>query len=300
MFSRIIILVCLATSFAGLHAQDHFDAPRGTEFLSLHSEQTGRDYTLLVNLPPSYEPGTNKKYPILYYTDAQWDVSLLHNILGKCYYDRTLPEIITVGISYPDPHANYGKLREWDLTPAKEDRPGGENRGGGPQFLEWVVDDLVPFVESKYPVDPDARAWGGVSLGGFFALYLMYEESELFDRIISISPAIIVDRGHTFRQDQAFAASNDTLETRLFVCYGTEEYHKFSDPIAQYQKTISGRGYKGLELRNWQVEGARHGSVAMDGWTRGLWWAFKDITPDLPGPLEDTLKDVDLTLDLED
>lgn len=299
MFNRSIFFACLATGFAGLHAQEHFDAPRGTEFLSLPSEQTGRDYTLLVNLPPSYAEETERMYPILYYTDAQWDVSLIHTILGKCYYDRTLPEIITVGISYPAPDANYGDLREWDLTPVKENREGGENRGGGPQFLKWVVDDLVPFVEAKYRVDPDARAWGGVSLGGFFAIYLMYEQPELFDRIVSISPAVIVDRGFALRQDKAFAASHDTLKTRLFVCYGTEEYYKFSDPIAQYQKTLSERGYKGLELLNWQVEGARHGSVAMDGWTRGLWWAFKDITPDRPGPMEEALKHVDPIIDLE-
>lgn len=295
---RTLLLLLVPCSL--MTAQDHFDVRKDTEFLQMHSEQTGRDYTLLVNLPSSYAENPDKSYPILYYTDAQWDAGLITGILGKCNYDRTLPEIILVGISYPAPDANYDKLRSWDFTPVPAEGENPDRNGGGRKFLNWIVEDMIPHIETKYRVDSNARALGGVSLGGFFSLYAMYEHPDLFKRVISISPAVIIDRGYVFRQDKAFAATHNAFDARLFVCYGSGEYYTYSDPIALYQKTVADRHYQGLELLTMKVEGARHGSVALEGWTRGLWWVFKDVTPDRPGPIEELVKGREIKLDLGD
>lgn len=293
----LLLFLLTFSPWASTLAQEHFQVNKGTEFVQMHSKQTGRDYTLLINLPQSYADNPDKKYPILYYTDAQWDASLISPILGKCNYDRTLPEVILVGISYPDPNANYDALRSWDLTPTKEEGARAAITGGGPKFLKWITEDLIPTVETKYRVDPEKRAWGGVSLGGFYALYVLYERPDLFKRVISISPAVIIDKGFTFRQDKAYAAKQSELDARLYVCYGSGEYDKYSAPIALYQKTVAEREYQGMELLTERIEGARHGSVAVEGWMHGMWWAFEDITPDVPGPLEEMLKGLELEID---
>jgi len=295
-------LVCFCLSVVAvctnLFAQDHFNVPAGTEIMDMHSEQSGRDYTLLINLPGSYADNPDKHYPVLYYTDAQWECSMLNSIVGKCNYDKTLPEMILVGISYPAPDADYDVLRSWDLTPVPTHEPIDPNHGGAPLFLQWIEEDLLPTVEAQYRVDPEARVWGGGSLGGLFSLNVLYEKPELFKRHIAISPAVIVDSGYTFRQDKAYAKKHDALVARLFICYGSREFSGFSDPIQQFMDQLEARHYEGLKLQCHIVEGARHGSVGPEGWTRGLWWAFEDLTPDVPGPLEEGLGDMELELDL--
>jgi len=138
MKKSLVFFAFLLSTLSQLFALDHFNVPAGTERVDMHSEQTGRDYTLLINLPASYAENPDKHYPVLYYTDAQWDNSMLNNIVGKCHYDKTLPEIILVGISYPAPDADYDALRSWDLTPVPTHEPIDPNHGGAPLFLQWI------------------------------------------------------------------------------------------------------------------------------------------------------------------
>lgn len=204
-------------------------------------------------------------------------MSLIYPILGKC---------------------NYDALLSWDMTPTKKEGGRTAMTGNGAKFLKWINEDLILTVATKYRVDPEGRAWGGVSLGGFYALYVLYERPDLFKRVISISPAVIIDKGFTFRRDKAFAAKQSELDVRLYISYGSGEYHRYSNPIALHQKTVAEREYRGMELLTERIEGARHGSVAVESWIHGMRWALKDITPDVPGPIEEMLNGMEMEIDL--
>lgn len=293
---KTIILVFTAFALvSGLLARDHYFVPPGAEIISLASEHTGRDYELLVALPGSYQESPEKRYPTLYLTDAQWDMALVSSIIGKLNYDKALPEIIVVGITYPGANADYGKLRERDLAPTKVEAV-NPHSGDAMLFLQFIEETVIPRIESDYRADPEARALGGVSLGGLFSLYAMYEKPQLFRRHIAISPATPWDLGYIFRRDNEYAASSDSLPARLFVAYGGGEYVPYREAVVRYQEKLAAREYQGLELLNWAVEGERHGGVAVEGWIRGLRWVFKDITPELPGPLEDHFKSTGLEI----
>ena len=285
MKTRLLTLSAVLIAAVSLTAQDHYFVAPDTQFHQMHSDLTGRDYELLITLPGSYESEPERSYPALYLTDAQWDMALLASIRDKLIYDRVLPEIILVGITYPGADADYGTLRSRDMSPTRVEERNPDS-GDGPKFLQFIEEGIIPYIETTYRADPNERALGGSSFGGLFSLFAMYEKPELFKRHIAISPSVDWDKGYMFRRDNEHASGSDALAARLFISYGGGEYSKYTDTVAAFQKKLAAREYKGMALLNWTMEGERHGGVGMEGWTRGLRWVFKDIVPEGPGPLE--------------
>src|SRR5207248_1763307 len=71
-----------------------------TEVRTLKSSTTGRSYDLYIHLPADYARNKEKKYPVLYVLDGQWDFQLLVSVYGGLFYDRWIPEMIIVGVTY--------------------------------------------------------------------------------------------------------------------------------------------------------------------------------------------------------
>ncbi len=282
-FCKAILIFLFSVPPLGAAPAHYFVAP-GTEFHQVHSEATGRDYELLVTLPASYEENSDQRYPVLYLTDAQWDMALVTSVLGKLNYDNHLHEMIIVGISYPGENARYDQLRLLDMTPIA--LPGTPGSGSADAFLNTIEQQFIPLIERTYRVDTKVRAFGGVSLGGAFSLYAAFEKPGLFSRYIAISPGVIVGDEYLFDYEQKYSTKNDAFPVRLFITYGEDEYPLFRDPIIRFQKTLERRNYADFSLRNHSVEEGRHGSVAIEGWMHGLLWVFKDKRTGKPDPLK--------------
>src|SRR5690606_12970502 len=122
---------------------------------------------LHIQLPSGYENST-KKYPVVYLMDSQWDFPLVSAIYGEQYFDGFIPELILVGVT-------WGKgetLRARDDTPTSV--AGETTTGGADKFLDFMKEELFPFVESNYRADPEHRSLMGCSLGGLFTLYTLF------------------------------------------------------------------------------------------------------------------------------
>lgn len=281
IFPLVLILqLCLGLA----QAKEHFFVQPGTQFHQVDVEEMGRSYELLVTLPGSYSSSPDRHYPVIFLTDAQWDMALVTNILGKLNYDNHLHEMIIVGISYPGKDAKYDQLRLLDMTPVEI--PGVSGSGSADAFLETIEKVFIPLIEKKYRVDASVRALGGVSLGGAFSLYAAMKKPELFKRYIAISPGVIVGDEYLFKYEATYSKTHDSLPVRLFTTYGEDEYPLFREPIVRFQKILEEREYKDLSLRNHSVEEGRHGSVAIEGWMHGLLWVFKDQRTGKPDPLK--------------
>src|SRR6478736_5068495 len=59
-----------------------------------------RTYQLHVGLPPSYAKDPNRKYPVVYVTDAYWDFLKLAAIRSALLNDKVVPGVIIVGLGY--------------------------------------------------------------------------------------------------------------------------------------------------------------------------------------------------------
>ena len=277
----IIVLGILCPS--AIIAQSNPFVLFNTERIPLESELTGRAHELVVFLPPSYSDSLDKQYPVLYFTDAYWDMPLLYSIHGQLSYDNVIPEMIMVGFSYQGENADYGNLRAMDLTPTPSARI--PNAGDGPKFLTFIEDTVIPYIETNYRAQPQQRALAGSSLGGLFALYAMYEKPELFKRYISISPAALWENDYLFKKHDEYAANHSDFPVRLFLSAGGDEYPGFRDPIFDLQQHLGQHSFKNFGLLNYTIEGARHAGVKSEGYSRGIRWVFKDLAPTGPSGL---------------
>jgi predicted alpha/beta superfamily hydrolase len=242
----------------------------GSQLRTLHSTSTGRDYDLYIHIPASYDKETTRKYPVIYILDGQWDFKLMDSILGGLVYDKFVPEMILVGITYSGENADYNTLRAMDLTPTAT--PDVKGSGDAPKFLKFLKAELIPFVEANYRADPSQRALQGSSYAGLFTLYALFRDPGLFSAYMSASPAVPYDHGYIVKQEAEFARAHKDLPVKLFLAVGGSE--GLTSSVEDFMQTLRSRNYKGLQLETRVIEGERHASNKPELFNRGLRFLF--------------------------
>ena len=153
--------------------------------------------------PVGYDPADkSKKYSVLYMCDGQ-------NLFGQTQtlsgYEWECDEsvlslmqnggdgVIVVGVEAGSPSSR----RDHELTPNLGQTAPGVNAygtfsdGGGKVFSDFVVDTVIPYVESRYNVN-SIRGVAGSSSGGIEAFYIGIEHMDKFRYIGALSPAFIL------------------------------------------------------------------------------------------------------------
>ena len=243
---------------------------KGSQIRSLKSKETGRDYDLYIQ--PTGELKSGKKYPVLFVLDGQWDFKLLNSVYGGLHYDKYVPEMIIVGVTYSGKNPNYDELRAMDYTPTPETAHKGS--GDAAKFLAFLKKDVIPFVEKNYNADPNKRILMGSSLGGLFTLYAMLEEPNLFYGYVAASPAVTWDTDFSFRHEKQFAAKNKDLNARLYIAVGDSE--ELTEPVKKIMEIVKSRNYKGLKMETRILEEERHAGNKPEIYNRGLRFVFKE------------------------
>lgn len=242
-----------------------------TEIRSLHSKITGRDYDLYIYPPTTGSPAAGRKHPVLYLLDGQWDFKLLCSIQGGLLYDKYVPDVIIVGITYSGAKANYDSLRAVDYTPfAGPNNPGS---GQGAKFLAALKSEILPFVEREYPADPARRAIMGNSLGGLFTLYALFTEPSLFSAYVASSPAVTYASRGSFSDEAAYATTHRDLTAKLFIGVGEDE--PLAAPVKEMIETLRSRHYPGLQFDGRVIAEERHSGNKPETYNRGLRFIFR-------------------------
>ena len=132
-----------------------------------------------------------KKYPVVYLLDGDGH---FHGLVGMVRHFRSvIPEVIIVGIPNTD--------RTRDLTHTHVDVVFGDSTfsktsGGGEKFTSFIDQELIPFIESKYPATTH-RTLIGHSLGGLFAINTLLNHPDLFNNYLAIDPSMWWDKRGT-------------------------------------------------------------------------------------------------------
>ena len=279
---RSVVLICFFALLPLISLAKEQDSLTGFELPHTHklvmNSPSATIYELVISLPASYKNSPSKSYPILYYTDAQWDAPLLNSIYLDLAFDKAVPEFVMVGITYSGVNPNYTALRTKDLTPTK-DKGFVRDSGDGRKFLKFIKEAIIPKIESEYRIDKNQRAIAGWSFGGLFALYAMYNEPELFKRCIAVSPAIPWDNEYISQLDDKFFKANKKLSARLFISYGQNESAPFVASVSEFQNKIKNRKDSNLQLMIHSAENMGHAGTKASAYAQGLVWAWKDIQP---------------------
>jgi predicted alpha/beta superfamily hydrolase len=202
--------------------------------------------------------------------------------IGSLRLNQELPEMIVVGIGYPtESMLDITGWRRRDLTPTRDpdqealwrERIPGITEfqsGGAPAFLQFIRDELKPFIASNYRVDENDCALLGDSLGGLFTLYVLFHHPDTFQRYLAGSPFFHYDDRVIFRFEEEFAVAHEDLPVKLFLAAGGLEGDARLSALSEMETLLRSRQYPGLSLETVVFEGENHFSVIPATISRGL------------------------------
>ncbi|MBS1532361.1 MAG: alpha/beta hydrolase, partial [Bacteroidetes bacterium] len=176
---------------------------------SLHSRILGEERKIWVYIPDEAKD-TSKRFPVLYLLDGDAHFSSVVGMmqqLSSVNGNTVCPEMIVVGIPNTD--------RTRDLTPTNSlfypDGSKGidlKTSGGGEKFTAFLEKELIPHIDSLYPVAP-YRMLIGHSFGGLTVMNIMVHHPGMFKTYVAIDPSMWWDKQKLLNQARdAFRQDN--------------------------------------------------------------------------------------------
>jgi len=182
---------------------------------SLQSQILNESRDFYVELPDSYVPGSDQRYPVVYILDGDVQLSTLYTI-HSTYSGGYLPEMILVGIS-------NAQNRTRDLTTSKLEGEGAasfnQENGEGENFMKFLETELIPHIENNYPVT-SYRTLIGHSYGGLFTVNALLNHSELFANYLAIDPSMDWNDQKLLKKYKERIAEVDLSKKALFISLG--------------------------------------------------------------------------------
>ena len=267
------LLVLLIFFLSGL-ARGQTSASENIVSLELDAPQLDTLKRMWIYLPDNYDEEPRHCYPVLYMHDGQnlFDTSTAFSGEWRIdeWLDRTKGrKMIVVGIE----HGNEKRIQE--LTPFPNPEYGG---GGANAYLEFVVNDLKPYIDKHFRTDPNKTSTGimGSSLGGLVSLYAMLQYPEVFGFAGVFSPSL-------WFNEEIFSFVNETelaKDQRFYILGGTEEGETMIPNMQRMTLLLLRKGIPEENLRYKTVEGGRHNE---DLWAKeipeALTWWLQDFQP---------------------
>jgi predicted alpha/beta superfamily hydrolase len=278
-FKKIATLVALCLVNLPVSALDNTDKHLveskyplvNAKVFEFQSEKAGRKYRIIVSLPGGYTTsGADTRYPVLYTVDGQWHFSISQAAAGGLYYDRGARENIVVGITWVGDVDNANRLRVEDFTPTNTDFNAGS--GKADSYLDFIQYELIPYMAKNYRTSDD-RTLSGSSFGGLLTLYCLFTRPALFTDYLASSPAIWWDEAVIRKYQNAFSDESLRAPVRLYVARGGMELGQKDVDI--FMNELKAKKYRNLEIEFDVIEGAGHGGLNPEAFTRGMQFIFK-------------------------
>jgi len=150
---------------------------------SLQSTVLKEERAFQVLLPENFDPG--QKYDVLYILDGDGNLNTIADIQQFAQNETFMPPVIMVAV--------FNTNRDRDMTPTHVDHLPGS--GGADKFLSFLKNELVPYINKKYPVSGTNLLYGH-SLTGLFSVYAFLAEPQLFNYYLAVDPSLWWDSNY--------------------------------------------------------------------------------------------------------
>lgn len=187
---------------------------------------------LLIYTPPGFNVNAATKYPVLYLIHGGSDTEETWTKVGRANFiaDNLIAQKKAVPMIIVMP---YGNVRPAPM----------------PDFTKEVINDIIPFIESNYPVlkNSNGRAIAGFSVGGGQTLNIGFTHTDKFAYVCSYAPFTGTEE---FQKNfSAWSPDADKInkQLKLFaISVGTEDflYESVKKNIAMFEdKKIKVKSY---------------------------------------------------------
>jgi len=260
--------------------------------VKIRSKNVDQEFKISISLPPSYNK-TENKYPVLYLLDSNYHFIFTTGIVKflnefGSWNNLHVPEMIIVGIGYPAEGPDILTFRSRDYTPVEDNdfyksafEPVGcdpnfrPNSGGAPEFLTFITQELMPYIEEDYRVDTNDKTIAGHSYGGLFPSYVLFHKPDTFNKYILSSPSLWYKQGILFQYEEEYSRNHEELPVRVYLSAGANESKGITEGFKTMVEVLKKRNYGGLVLEHVFFEDEVHFSVVPPALTRGIISVFK-------------------------
>lgn len=276
------MLICLSILVLpfGIHAQQPAVSSGTLQYIADFPSKFVAARAIEIWLPDGYSPA--KKYAVLYMHDGQmlFDASICWNkqawevdeTASKLQAEKKTRDFIVVGINnsakrHPEyfPQKAYESLnlaQQQFVTQALKEK-GRITDVFTPladAYLQFIVSELKPYIDSHYAVDPkpEATCIAGSSMGGLISMYAICEYPEVFGGAACLSthwPGIFAVDGNPV-PDAFMTYMRNHLPNpsthKIYFDYGDQTLDALYPPLQQKIDEVMQE--KGFDSSNWSTQ----------------------------------------------
>ena len=238
---------------------------------SIYSNILNEERAIKIVLPDTYKPDSTDKYEVIYLTDGEWVENLFPFIYRFAKGENYVPPAIIVAI--PNKYINEVNQRDRDYLPMHVSQPAIS--GGAPKYLSFIKNELIPYIDSKYPTNGTNSLYGH-SFGGLFTTYALLTEPQLFEYYYATDPPFGFDNDYMIKMVEQKLA--DLPSDKVFWIAGTSQNHD----VVRLDSLLQ---HIALEKLHWKMatyQNEKHNSVRLKAMYDGIKFAYAGY-PD--GPL---------------
>lgn len=268
--SHTVILILLLVGT--LHAQEW---PGVKD--SLYSKAIGEMRRFQVVVPKDYVAGSSAKYEVLYMPDGEWYMEQIPFIYNFTVNAHFAPSNIFVLI--PNTYVDGVNLRGRDYSPTRDQAD--SLSGGADNYHRFLKDELIPYIESKYPASKQERTLVGSSFSGLFALYAFFKDPDLFISVVASDPNVHYGNFHVARMAAEKLPGFSKVKSTLFFA-GLQVSSRGMGNF-QLDSIMRAHAPKGLRWKYVEYEDETHYSVQHKAFYDGFRFSHLGYTNEAVG-----------------
>ena len=202
--------------------QDELEEKESLPVTTLFSENVKDSFSIFVSLPKDYAKKKNQNFPVIYLLDANVYFDIIADAMNEIH-----SKAILVGIGYKD-FVMMDSLRNRDYTfPKASPQDSFPISGGAFNFLFFIKNEIIPYIDKAYRTETNNRTLMGHSLGAYFTLFVLMQEilntDHTFKNYVAASPSL--HYGNKFLMDQwkQSVVYDNSIQQNLWLTCGAKE-----------------------------------------------------------------------------
>lgn len=263
----VFLLIACITNYSTVQSQNDYIPPHQT--FEIESHKVNETRTINVWLPENYEKDSDS-LSVLYMADGgiQEDFSHIANTLAELIASKKIKPIILVGIENTE--------RRRDLTgptDVEKDREIAPKVGGSENFRNFIKDELIPEINTRYRTT-SKKGIIGESLSGLFVVETFLLHPEMFDFYIAFDPSMWWNNRYLVKNAVLFLDKFPFPATRIW--FASSSARDISGTVGKFANVLAKKNVSNLKWLYTHEPKEKHHTIFRSTKEKALIWTLNN------------------------
>jgi predicted alpha/beta superfamily hydrolase len=240
------------------------------------------EYVIDIILPEDYD--STYKYPFVYCVDYWLGKYITPGIITYLNFAQAIDPVIVVGIGNEGDYNDWILERTRDLTPyhiPEYDISSSHSigirgvTGGADNFLLFIINELIPLVETEYNSDTLNRGFFGYSYGGLFGVYTIIKEPDLFQKYFLGSPSLNFNDFSLLDSLNNMTSEEISNIKTIYITAGEKESGNMLKGFADLKNCLIKKEISSLDVTSHIIIEEDHRSAALPAYYKAFKYLYK-------------------------